>query len=102
MIDDAIGDCAQHLAPAVRDALFARWLGVTRELRAYYRELKRRLQPLDRRLFQRAELVRNRSARYELMRRLIGGKKRPDAAPAAIRRWLESLGDGPIVHAVHV
>lgn len=96
MIQDAIVVCQDRLHPAVVEGLRSHWLDRAREMRTYYRALDRRAGAVDRRLFQLSQLCKGSSARSEIIGRLFGKPRWPEAAPAEIQRWLESIGLGPV------
>jgi glycosyltransferase involved in cell wall biosynthesis len=96
MIDDAFRVCEPYLDPAVVGGLRSRWLDQMREMRVYYRGLGRRPSAVDRRVFQITQLLDGPTVRSEVVGRLLGKPRWPDAAPDQIRQWLESLELGPV------
>lgn len=61
-------------------------------MRDYYRGLSHRPGSLDRKVFQLSKVVDGAEARSEVIRRLLGRPRWPDAYPGQVRSWLESLG----------
>jgi glycosyltransferase involved in cell wall biosynthesis len=97
MIDAALQVCEPYLDRAVVAGLHDRWLDQMRDMRVYYRGLGHRFSPVGRRAFQISKLFEGSTVRSEVVGRLMGKPKWPDAAPDRIRQWLESLGLGPVV-----
>ena len=95
MIREAVLVCESYLAPEVVAGLKDHWLDWSSDMRTYYRGLRNRPGFLQRRLFQ-ASQVGEKAVRAELIDRLCGNPKWPERAPGEIRRWLESLGLGPV------
>jgi glycosyltransferase involved in cell wall biosynthesis len=95
MILDAVRRCEAMLPSSVAAGLNSYWLDWTRDMTAYYRELRVRA-TLARRLFQLTRVFNGPApARNEVLRRLCGKSKWLDIAPNEFKRWLESQGLGP-------
>jgi glycosyltransferase involved in cell wall biosynthesis len=94
MIEDAVSACAPYLPSAVVAALNSWLLDISKEMRTYYRGLrKRRHSAIRRRLFQSSQLLGGTKAvRSEIVGRFLGRTKWPDRFPAEMRLWLESKG----------
>jgi hypothetical protein len=98
MILDALRACEKYLDPSVVAGLNSHWMNWAQELRAYDREcLRLRRNGLRRRLYQMAQLFSSGAARSQIIGRLFGRPSWRDAAPQEMRRWLESLGLGPMI-----
>ena len=98
MILDAVRACEKHIDPSVLAGLNSHWMNWARELRAYNREcLRLRRNVLRRRLYQMAQLFTSSAVCRQIVGRLFGKPNWREAAPAEIRRWLESLGLGPMI-----
>lgn len=97
MIEDALTTCQAYLHPDVLAGLQAGRLAWAQEMRAYYASLSVRVGALSRRWFQMRKALTSPFARNELRNVLAGRPKWPDRAPAEIRSWLESLGQGPVI-----
>ena len=98
MVQDAISACEAYLEPRVVSGLKSGLLDKAREMRTYYAGLRQRRKPLDRRLFQLAQLFSGPAAvRFQIIGRLFGRPKWPEIAPAEIRLWLESRGLHPLI-----
>lgn len=98
MIQDAVQTCEAYLDPSIVSGLRLRWLDWSKEIRTYYSGLRRRRNHLSRRIFQISQVFNGTAAaRSELIGRLFGRQKWPDAAPAEIRLWLESIGLNPVI-----
>ena len=92
MIAAAVTVAQPYLLPSVAAGLRSRWLEESREMRDYYRGLSHRPGSLDRKVFQLSKVVDGAEARSEVIRRLLGRPRWPDAYPGQVRSWLESLG----------
>jgi hypothetical protein len=92
MLAAAVAAAGPHLAPEIAEGLRSRWLEESRAMRAYYRGLSHRPGSLDRKMFQLSKVVDGTEARSEVIGRLLGRPKWPDAYPRQIRAWLESIG----------
>jgi glycosyltransferase involved in cell wall biosynthesis len=98
MILDAVRACEKHIDPSVLAGLNSHWMNWARELRAYNHEcLRLRRNGLRRRLYQMVQLFTSSAVRRQIVGRLFGKPDWQEAAPAEIRRWLESLGLGPMI-----
>jgi glycosyltransferase involved in cell wall biosynthesis len=98
MIQDALRRSERLLDPAIFSGIRSYWLDWSRDMDVYYSGLRNRPNVLEKRLFQLSQVVAGpRRARREILRRLAGRPKWPDAAPVEMRRWLESLGYVPLV-----
>ncbi len=98
MVQDAVSACEPYLEPRVVAGLKSGLLDKARAMRTYYAGLRQRRKPLDRRLFQLAQLFSGPAAiRSEIFGRLVGRPKWPDIAPTEIRLWLESIGLTPLI-----
>jgi glycosyltransferase involved in cell wall biosynthesis len=98
MIFDAVQGCEEYLEPSVAAALKSHWLAWTRDLRAYDQEcLRLRRKEQQRRLYQVTRLFNSTAVRNQIVGRLFGKPRWTEVAPAEIRRWLESLGLGPMI-----
>lgn len=98
MVQDAVSACETYLTPEVVAVLESGLLDKARAMRTYYAGLRQRRKPLDRRLFQLAQLFGGpATVRSEIFGRLFGRPKWPDIAPAEIRSWLESIGLRPLI-----
>jgi glycosyltransferase involved in cell wall biosynthesis len=98
MILDAVRACEGYLEPSVVSGLKLHWLDWTRDLRAYDRQCRRlRRNGVRRLLYQMAKLFNCTAARSQIVGRLFGKPGWGEVAPAEIRRWLESLGLGPMI-----
>lgn len=96
MVEEAVLSCEPYLAPEVVAGLKAYWLKRSTDMRSYYKGLRRRPGFFERKLFQLSQ-AKNKSVCAELIQRAVGNSKWPERAPAEIRRWLESLGLGPVL-----
>jgi glycosyltransferase involved in cell wall biosynthesis len=98
MIQDAMGACEAYLDSAVLAGLRSHWLNWTKDMRMYYTGLRTRRSALHRRLFQLSQLFGGtETARSEVISRVAGRPKWDETVAGMIRRWLESLGRGPIL-----
>ena len=98
MIEDALAKCEPHLSQRVVVGLKEYWLQHSRQMRAYYSALANIPKTPRRRLFQGAQLLSGkRAARHELLHRVQGHAGWRDRAPEELRRWLESLGERPVI-----
>jgi glycosyltransferase involved in cell wall biosynthesis len=102
MILDAVRACEKYLEPSVVAGLKSHWLDWARDMRAYEQEcLRLRWNRLRRRFYQAAQFFNSTAARYQIVGRLFGKPRWTELAPAEIRRWLESLGLGPMIAPAH-
>jgi glycosyltransferase involved in cell wall biosynthesis len=93
MISDAVRVCEPYLTAPVLTGLKADWLDKSQEMRTYYRNLGHRRRAFERRFFQLAQLFDGGApTRSEILGRLLGRPKWPDAAPGQIANWLDSVG----------
>ncbi len=98
MVEDAISACEKYLPPEVVAILKSGLLDKAGAMRTYYAGLRQRQKPLDRRLFQLAQLFTGpATVRSEIIGRLFGRPKWPGIAPTEIRLGLESIGLTPLI-----
>jgi glycosyltransferase involved in cell wall biosynthesis len=98
MISDAVRACEKYLEPSVAVGLKSHWLAWTRQMRIYNQQcIRLRQSKLRRRLYQVSRLFTNPAARYQILGPLFGKPPWKEVAPAEIRRWLESIGRGPML-----
>ena len=96
MIAAAVTVAQPYLLPSVAAGLRSRWLEESREMRDYYRGLGHRPGSLDRKVFQLSKVVDGAEARSEVIRRLLGRPRWPDAYPGQVRRgWSRSVRASP-------
>jgi len=101
MIEDALRECASYLHPSVRSGLESHWIGWCRDLRQYYSQLRHRPNLVQRRLFQLTQLIGGTSAgRREIVSQFCRKPQWTERVPLEMRRWLESLGIGPVITRV--
>jgi hypothetical protein len=102
MVDDAIDACVATLPADVARELVGHWQPSSRKMRAYYGELRcRRRSHSATRAYQLAQLLRgNKIVASQMLLRLAGKRRWPDAAPAMIRDWLESSYGRPIIEVL--
>jgi glycosyltransferase involved in cell wall biosynthesis len=97
MIRDAVATCQPFLTADVMRDLEERWLDRAQHMRTYYRQLRDRRDPLQRRLFQASQLVDGRNAaRSEVLGRLVGRPRWTTRTPADVRRWVKAMGIDPV------
>jgi uncharacterized protein YbjT (DUF2867 family) len=98
MIANAFQVCEPFLPPAVAAGLRSHWIKWIRDMRYYYADLRDQPSSFRRRLYQVGQLLYGTAAaRSEIIGQLSGKPKWAEIAPTEIRRWLESLGLGPVI-----
>ena len=98
MIEDAISSCAPYLSPVIISALDSSLLNISKQMRIYYRGLrKRRKKAISKRFFQSLQVFRgSKEVRSEVVGRLFGKTKWAERFPTEMRLWLESNGFPPL------
>jgi len=97
MIDDAIKKCRPFLSPELMAGLESEWVPGSRSMRDYYTSLANK-GTLRRRFFQIAQAYSGDAiARFEVRQRILGQPTWFDRFPADLKKWLESIGLGPVV-----
>jgi hypothetical protein len=100
MVEDALNTCGGSLPSRVASDLRSHFLGWTKDMRTYYGALHCR-KLLQRRFYQLGQLFAGTTAaRHEIVNRLFCKPTWGDEEPARIKRWLESLGIGPVLEPI--
>jgi hypothetical protein len=98
MIADAFQACEPLLHPTVAAGLRTHWIRWTKDMRDYYANLRDQPNPRRRRFYQAGQLFWGSPAtRSQILGLLTRKPKWPEIAPIEIRRWLESIGVGPVI-----
>lgn len=98
MISNAVETSERFLHPAVAAGLRSHWVQWTKDMRSYYSGLRNRPSSLHRRFYQAGQLFHGTAAaRSQITGQLFGKPKWPEIAPTEMRRWVESLGLGPVI-----
>jgi len=98
MIADAFQACESLLHPSVAAGLRSHWIRWTKDMRDYYADLREQPSSLRRRLYQVGQLFwGSTAARSQITGSLLERPMWPEAAPTEMRRWIESIGIGPVI-----